>query len=139
MAAGKGGAEALSGVPRVYDGFLPGRHLIEGFGQGGFRFSGMSHKGSIILLPSGIHSFDAPAPFRHQEDLYEQVFSEAADIDILLIGAGLAPIPLLDILRWRFRDAGIRPDVMPTSSACSTYNVLLDEGRRVAALLVAFG
>jgi len=129
----------LSGVPRLYDGFLPGRHPIEGFGQGGFRFSGMSHKGSIILLPSGIHSFDAPAPFRHQEDLYDKVFTEAADIDILLIGAGLVPIPLPEAVRWRFRDAGIRPDVMPTSSACSTYNVLLDEGRRVAALLVAFG
>jgi uncharacterized protein len=124
---------------QLHDGFLPGRHPVEGFGLGGFRFAGMSHKGSIILLPSGIHAFDAPAPFRHDEALYEKVFPEAADIDILLIGAGLVPVPIPQAMRWRLRDAGIRPDVMTTSSACSTYNLLLDEGRRVAALLVSFG
>jgi uncharacterized protein len=127
----------MSGILRLYDGFLPGRHLIEGFGQGGFRFSGMSHKGSIIVLPSGIHAFDAPVPFRHLEAAYEKVFSEAADIDILLVGAGLVPVPLPEPLRWRFRDAGIRPDVMTTASACSTFNLLLEEHRRVAALLTA--
>jgi uncharacterized protein len=127
----------VGGSPRLHDGFLPGRHAIDGYGQGGFRFGEISHKGSIIVLPSGIHAFDAPEPFRHTDDLYAQFFSEASQIDILLIGAGMIPFPVPDTLRWRFRDAGISADAMTTPSACSIFNVLLAEGRRVAALLVA--
>ena len=41
----------------------PGRAPIEAYGNGGFRFAGMSHRGSILCLPSGIHGWkDAPAP-----------------------------------------------------------------------------
>ncbi len=124
-------------TPRLHDGFLPGRHAIDGYGQGGFRFGEISHKGSIIVLPSGIHAFEAPEPFLHTDALYARVFSEASGIDILLIGSGTIPYPLPDTLRWRFRDAGISADAMTTAAACSTFNVLLTEGRRVAALLVA--
>jgi uncharacterized protein len=124
-------------APRLHDGFLPGRHAIDGYGQGGFRFGEISHKGSIIVLPSGIHAFDASESFRHTEALYAKVFAEASDIDILLIGAGMIPFPVPDTLRWRFRDAGISADAMTTAAACSTFNVLFAEGRRVAALLVA--
>jgi uncharacterized protein len=122
---------------RLHDGFLPGRHAIAGFGQGGFRFAEMSHQGSILALPSGLHAIDAPEPFCHDEALYTKVFAEAEAIDILLIGAGTIPFPISEALRWRFRDARISADAMTTASACSTWNLLLDEGRRVAALLVA--
>jgi uncharacterized protein len=122
---------------RLHDGFLPGRHAITGYGQGGFRFADMSHKGSILVLPSGIHHIDIPEPFAHDDRLYGQVFAEAAEIDILLIGAGMVPFPIPQPLRWRFRDAGISADVMTTAAACSTWNVLLAEGRRAAALLTA--
>ncbi len=137
MTACSNGGPGLNGASQLYDGFLPGRHPIEGFGAGGFRFAGMSHKGSILLLPSGIRAVDAPAPFRHADDLYAGVFAEAAGIDILLLGAGRVPVPLPEAMRWRLRDAGIRSDVMTTASACSTFNLLLEEGRRVAALLAA--
>jgi uncharacterized protein len=120
-----------------YDGFLPGRHAISGFGQGGFRFADMSHQGSILALPSGIRRWDPPQPFRHDAAAYDDVLAEAADIDVLIVGAGSVPLPLPETLRWRFRESGIAVDVMTTASACSTYNVLLDERRRVAAALVA--
>ncbi|MGL4241379.1 MAG: Mth938-like domain-containing protein [Beijerinckiaceae bacterium] len=122
---------------RVYDGFLPGRHAIAGFGRGGFRFADMSHQGSIMALPSGIHRWEPPEPFLHNEPMYDKVLEESGDIDVLLIGAGLVPLPIPEALRWRFRERGISADVMTTASAASTYNVLLDEGRRVAAALVA--
>lgn len=122
---------------KLHDGFLPGRHAITGFGQGGFRFAEMSHQGSILALPSGIRRWVPPDPFRHDEAVYADVLAEAPGIDILLIGAGSIPLPLPDQLRWRFRELGIAPDVMTTASATSTYNLLLDEGRRVAAALVA--
>ncbi len=123
-------------APR-YDGFLPGLHPIDSFGQGGFRFAGMSHVGSLLALPSGMKAIPAPAPFRHDEALYEPVFAEAEAIDILLLGVGPVPVPLPASLRERFRDARISTDVMTTASAASTYNLLRGEGRRIAALLVA--
>ena len=43
----------MSGGQR-YEGFVPGRHSIDAYGNGGFRFAGMSHRGSILALPSGV-------------------------------------------------------------------------------------
>jgi uncharacterized protein len=127
----------MSPPRQLHDGFLPGRHAITGIGQGGFRFGEMSHQGSILALPSGVCRWSPPEPFRHDETAYADVFAEAGDIDMLLIGAGGVPLPLPEALRWRFREMKIAPDVMTTASAASTYNLLLDEGRRVAAALVA--
>jgi uncharacterized protein len=124
-------------LPRRHNGFLPGRHRIAGFGQGGFRFGDMSHQGSILALPSGMLRWEPPAPFRHEDERYAPVFAEAATIDMLLIGTGDVTLPLPETLRWRFREAGVAVDVMTTSFAASTYNVLLGEERRVAAALVA--
>ena len=45
-----------------YAGFLPGAHAIEGYGAGGFRFGGMSHRGSILALPSGVYAWAAAIP-----------------------------------------------------------------------------
>lgn len=123
--------------PPRYEGFLPGLHAIDSFGQGGFRFAGMSHVGSLLALPSGMRAIEAPEPFRHQDALYEPVLAEAEAIDILLLGTGTVPFPLPGALRQRLRDAAISADVMTTASAASTYNLLLGEGRRIAALLVA--
>jgi uncharacterized protein len=127
----------MAGPTRQHEGFLPGHHAIAGFGNGGFRFADMSHQGSILLLPDGVHVWTLPLPFVHSEALYAAVLAQAEAIDVLLIGAGVLPLPLPQPLRWRFRDSGISVDVMTTASAASTYNVLLAEKRRVAAALVA--
>jgi uncharacterized protein len=124
-------------IAKIHDGFLPGRHAITGFGQGGFRFAEMSHQGSILALPSGVHRWEPPVPFRHDVANYARALAEAEAIDVLLIGAGTVPLPIPPALRQVFREHGISADAMTTGSAASTFNVLLDEGRRVAAALVA--
>jgi uncharacterized protein len=123
--------------PRQYDGFLPGRHPVTGFGQHGFRFAEMSHTGSILILPSGVYRWEPPVPFRHDEALYGAVFAEASTIDVFLVGSGTVPLPMPETLRWLFRDRRMSVDVMTTGAAASTFNVLLSENRRVAAALVA--
>jgi uncharacterized protein len=117
--------------------FLPGLHAIEAFGRGGFRFGGMSHQGSIICLPSGVRAWHPPCPFRHDAAAYAAALSQAAEIDMLLIGCGGFPLPLPPDMRVILADAGLRADTMTTAAACGTFNVLLAEGRRVAAALVA--
>jgi len=121
-----------------YDGFLPGQHLIEGYGSGGFRFAAMSHRGSILALPSGIYAWSVVTPADISAASLEAVFKEApSSIEHLLIGTGLDLVPLPRALRQLLLDAGIRPEPMPTGAAARTYSILLSERRRVAAALLA--
>ena len=122
---------------RRYDGFVPGRHLIDAYGAGGFRFADMSHRGSILALPSGVKAWDVRSAADFSEEAFAPVLAEAADIDVLLIGTGSDTAPLPETLRGLFREAGVGVDVMQTGAAARTYNVLLAENRRVAAALIA--
>ena len=121
-----------------YAGFLPGRHAIEAYGAGGFRFAGMSHRGSILALPSGIRAWDAVAAADISLATLAPVFAEApGSIEHLLIGTGAELVPLEKSLRERLRVAGIRAEPMATGAAARTYSILLAEDRRVAAALIA--
>jgi uncharacterized protein len=121
-----------------YAGFLPGKHAIDGYGQGGFRFAGMSHQGSILALPSGIRAWSAMVP----EDIdlagFAPVFAEPKGaIEHLLIGTGQMLVPLSSLLRQALRDAGIIAESMTTGAAANTYSLLLREDRLVGAALLA--
>ena len=37
-------------------GYVPGRHKVDDYGSGGFRFADMSHRGSIMALPTGVRA-----------------------------------------------------------------------------------
>ena len=115
----------------------PGRAPIEAYGNGGFRFAGMSHRGSLLCLPSGIHGWEAPLPDAIDAASLEKVFAEAGDIQILLVGTGTEIVPLSAALRDRCREAGIVAEPMSTGAAVRTFNVLLAEERAVAAALIA--
>ncbi len=99
----------------------------------------MSHRGSILCLPSGIHGW------RHVDvesgivtlGALEAVLVEAADIEVLLVGTGEALVPLDPAVRVRCRELGIIAEPMATGAAVRTYNVLLAETRAVAAALLA--
>jgi len=125
------------GSGRIYDGFLPGRHVIDAYGNGGFRFADMSHRGSILVLPSGIKAWSVTGVSQLNEAALEPVFAEAEAIELLLIGTGENVGPVPEALRWRLRDVGIRVDVMQTGAASRTYNILVAENRKVAAALIA--
>ncbi|KAI0832742.1 DUF498-domain-containing protein [Trametes gibbosa] len=56
--------------------------------------------------------------------------------EILLIGTGERVEMLPPALRQYLTKAGVQVDVMNTRNACSTYNLLAEEGRRVAAALL---
>ncbi|KAI0650426.1 DUF498-domain-containing protein [Trametes meyenii] len=56
--------------------------------------------------------------------------------EILLFGTGDRVAMLPPTLRQHLTKAGVQVDVMNTRNACSTYNLLAEEGRRVAAALL---
>lgn len=129
----RGGASGQPLPPQ----FLPGRHELDAYGNGGFRFGGMSHRGSILATPSGIRAW-APAGMAEVDAAaFAVVLAEAATIELLLLGTGRSLIPLAPDLRALLKEAGIGIDVMPTGPAARTYNVLVAEDRQVAAALIA--
>jgi uncharacterized protein len=116
---------------------FPGRAPIEAYGNGGFRFADMSHRGSILALPSGIEAWAVGEAAGITVEAVGRIVAEAEAIDILLMGMGDAMVPLSRGTRAALEAAGLFPELMSTGAAVRTYNVLLSEERAVAAALVA--
>lgn len=116
---------------------FPGRAPIDAYGNGGFRFADMSHRGSVLCLPSGIYGWDKQdAQTLTAKDL-ERVIAEADQIEVLLVGTGMEIKPLSKELRAVLRQHRISSDPMSTGAAVRTFNVMLAESRAVAAALIA--
>jgi uncharacterized protein len=116
---------------------LPRQALIDAHGGGGFRFAGMSHRGSLLCLPDGIWAWPVTAAAELTEAAFALVFARAEALDFFILGAGPLPWIVPETLRTRFHDAHISLDAMTTGPAVRTYNVMLMEGRRVGGGLIA--
>ena len=114
---------------------FPGQAPIEAYGNGGFRFAGMSHRGSILCLPSGIHAWRPAEPL----DLpsLAPALAEKDALELLLVGTGARQQFPSPEMRRAFVEAAVTLETMNTGAACRTYNVLLAEGRAVGAALIA--
>jgi uncharacterized protein len=115
----------------------PARAPIEAYGNGGFRFAGMSHQGSLLVLPTGMYRWDVTHLAALKSSDFDLVFAEGNDIDFLLLGTGVAmsrpPKPIVELFaKWN-----LPLDFMNTGSAVRTYGVLLAEKRKVAAAFIA--
>lgn len=110
---------------------------IDAYGNGGFRFAGMSHRGSLLCLPTGMHAWSVAIPGEITLESLAPVLAVADDIDVLLIGVGpdIAFIPRE--LREALRERRVIVEAVNTGGAIRTYNVLLAEERAVAAALIA--
>lgn len=122
---------------RLHDGFVPGRFAIDAYGNGGFRFADMSHRGSILVLPSGIKAWDVASIADVTRQSLAPLVAEAGAIDFVLVGTGADIALVPEPARRALREAGLRLDVMQTGAAARTYNILVAENRKVAAALIA--
>lgn len=121
----------------IREAHFPGRAPIEAYGNGGFRFAEMSHRGSILCLPSGIYGWDVTEGEALDVSLFEKVLAETRDIEFLLVGTGMSIQFLPADLKAALRVANVSSDPMSTGAAVRTYNVMLAESRAVAAALIA--
>jgi len=114
-----------------------GRQVLQAYGDGGFVIADVRHRGNVIVQIEqtealAIESFDE-LTLDHLTDLW----AEDADVELLLIGCGPTMAYVPDDIRAALKSHGITVDGMDTGAACRTYNVLLSEERRVAAVLFA--
>ena len=99
---------------------LPQPAPIDAYGDGGFRFAGMSHRGSLLCFPDGIWAWPVADPEHLNGDTLAAVFERAPTLDFFLIGAGRDPWILPAGLRNQFRDLSLSVDTMPT---CAVYTL----------------
>jgi uncharacterized protein len=118
-------------------GHFPRQVQIDAYGNGGFRFGGTSHRGSLLCLPSGMWSWPVVTAGELTLESLAPVLDASETIDVLLVGQG-RDIAMIDpALRLALRGKGIILEAVATGSAVRTYNVLLAEDRAVAAALIA--
>jgi uncharacterized protein len=115
----------------------PEINLVQAYGNGGFRIGGVAHLGSVVVLPTRVEVWAAAAMADVALDSLQIVIDAAPRVELLLVGCGGRIAPLPAELRRALRAAGIAVEPMDTGAACRTYNVLVTEGRRVAAALIA--
>ncbi len=116
---------------------LPQLAPIDAYGKGGFRFAGMSHRGSILCLPGGIWAWSAVRAADIDEAALAAAFAAARDFSHFILGTGGESWIMPEALRQEFRARGIVVEAMTTGAAVRTYNILLGERRRIAAGLIA--
>ena len=114
-----------------------GRQVIERYGNGGFRVTGEIYRGSIFVLPDRTAAWPVASIEKLDLASLEPVLSAEPPVDLLLIGCGRAMTLIDPRLRQAVRARGVTVEPMDTGAACRTYNVLMAEDRRVAAVLIA--
>ena len=118
------------------DAHFPEPAPIDAYGNGGFRFADMSHKGSILVLPTGVHGWDAPPVEGLTADDLAEAVAQKDGMEFLILGTGAGAHPLFALKR-EMRERGLRIEPMTTGAAARTFNVLLGEERKVGAALIA--
>ena len=109
-------------------------HLVTAWQQGGLRIGDVWIRRHVIVTADRIvRDWQATDPENLAPDDLEAAL--AADPDIIILGTGeTLRRPRLDLMALMAqRRIGI--EIMDTPAACRTYNVLVHEGRSVAAAL----
>ena len=113
-----------------------GRHVIESYGDEGFRINGERYSGPVIVWPERVVPWAVSGIATADIETLDPLFSAEPRIEILLIGSGAAFEMAPAALRKALGARGIAVESMDTGAACRTYNVLMAEDRRVAAALI---
>jgi len=112
-----------------------GNRLITGYGAGWIEVNESRHTGSLIVLPNLLVTDWIAADF---ESLNESHFERLATLnpEVVLLGTGESHRFIHPRLSRALTESGIGVECMTTAAACRTYNILMAEGRHVAAALI---
>lgn len=117
---------------RLNETSFSGATPIEGYGPGFFRAGGQVIWGPLLVRASGI------LPWRGLDDL-APLQTLAGQIDVIFLGMGAEIAYPPAALRDALEPLGLGVEPMSSPTAARSYNVLLSEGRRVAAALLPVG
>ena len=111
------------------------KNIFSGYGPGYVVVNNKKYENSMITMPDKIiEDWQAPTVEKLSKEHFELLIPYEPEIILLGTGATLRfPSPLVtkDLL-----ESKIGVEVMDTNAACRTYNILMAEGRNVAAALL---
>ena len=113
---------------------LSAQLVIQSVSKTSIRVNNAEYTGSIVLTPDDQLTMWSDKPIA---DLTDEDFGQVEDTkpEIVLLGTGVTNVFPPRDLTFAFARKGIGLEVMDTAAAARTFNVLANEGRRVAAIL----
>ncbi len=106
--------------------------LIRTYGPGRFQISEREWKEPVLVTDVKTFAWHV----RSVEDLSPDILKDAPGVELLVVGCGPRAAFVPPAKRAAFKEKGVGLEVVDTGAACRIYNVLLAEGRRVAAALI---
>ncbi len=131
----------LPAPPKLGDKSLPTPddpqvQLIRGYGPGHFKIANHDWREPVLVT----QTFTTPWPVTRADEVavanLAGLKAASAPIEFLVLGCGPRSLFIAPEVKAAIKAAGMALEVVDTGSACRTYNVLLAEGRRVAAALI---
>lgn len=105
--------------------------VIQSYGASAFRIGNVLYSHAVLVMPEQTLAWSG----EWTEAALSPLFSALPPLEVLLIGTGKRHEMLDPALRAVLKRHGLSLDTMDTGAACRTFNILLAEGRRVAAAL----
>jgi len=110
--------------------------VIRSYGPGHFLIGNRDWRGPVLVTPTATTVWNVT----RAEDLslasLDALKQVATPTELLVLGCGPRAAFIAPAVRTELKAAGLALEVVDTGSACRIYNVLLAEGRRVAAALL---
>jgi len=107
------------------------------YGDGRLVINQTEYESSLIIFPDSLH---AQWPVNSIEELelthLDEIIQRSPDI--VLLGTGATQKFPSTEQRRRLAKAGLNLEIMDTAAACRTYNLLVAEGRDVAAAVIVY-
>jgi uncharacterized protein len=118
----------------LYDDSSAENHLIRAYAEGEITVNNTVVRDSLVLMPDQLHTDWPPACLA---DLNREHIAFIAGLEpqIVLLGTGNTLQFPDNALLTPLMECHIGMEIMDTAAACRTYNLLVTEGRRVAAAL----
>lgn len=114
-----------------------GLQIIQAYTADGFKVAGQSYNSAVVVFPEETISWDGVSDFSNlTEESFSILVDRAGELDVILLGTGAKIQFLSPKLQSTLQAKGLFVDVMDTGAACRTFNVLVAEGRRVAAAIL---
>ncbi|MCU7924771.1 MAG: Mth938-like domain-containing protein [Candidatus Thiodiazotropha sp. (ex Dulcina madagascariensis)] len=110
-------------------------HAIQRYCEGEIVINDVIYRQSLVILPDRIIAEWRPGSY---QELLQDDFSRLAELtpEIVVLGTGAKQRFPQPALTQPLIESRIGLEVMDTAAACRTYNILMSEGRRVAAALI---
>jgi len=115
------------------------RTFLLGYDGGGFEVRDINYRGSILAMPSACFLWKPRKVEEITPESLAPLMVVKPPIEMLVVGTGeeFVDRPLAPATLAFLAANGVAVEHMDTTSACSTFNILNQEDRRVAAALLA--